>query len=98
MTTRGNQFKTVALIGLGLLAVVGGLVLVAGDQLKRAVMQQLTTDMFVASDRDSFDPGLSVGVRFPMLSARLNEMPVTDISRLAGDKGMIFIAVRSVDW
>jgi hypothetical protein len=25
-------------------------------------------------------------------------MPVTDVSRLVGDKGMIFIAVRSVDW
>jgi hypothetical protein len=28
----------------------------------------------------------------------LNVMPVSDISRLVGDKGMIFIAVRSVDW
>jgi hypothetical protein len=54
--------------------------------------------MFVTNDRDAFDPGLPIGARFPSLSARLNVIPVSDISRLMGDKGMIFIAVRSVDW
>ena len=98
MMLKLSRLKNIALIGLGLIGLLGGLVLVAGDQIERAIIQQLTTDMFVSHDGDAFDPGLPVGARFPMLSARLNAMPVTDISRLVGDKGMIFIAVRSVDW
>ena len=98
MSVQTKRFKHLILIGLGCIIVVAGLFWFVGEDLERAVKQQLTADMFVASDRDAFDPGLSVGARFPALSARLNAMPVTDISRLVGDKGMIFIAVRSVDW
>ena len=98
MSAQVSGYKRLALIGLSLTTVVAGLLWFAGENLARAVKQQLTSDMFIAKDGDAFDPGLPIGARFPSLSARLNAMPVTDVSRLVGDKGMIFIAVRSVDW
>ena len=98
MSMQTKRFKHLGLIGLGLATVVAGLFWVGAAEIERAVKQQLTSDMFVSSDSDAFDPGLPLGARFPALSARLDAMPVTDVSRLVGDKGMIFIAVRSVDW
>jgi hypothetical protein len=98
MSAQASRFKRLALFGLGLTTVVSGLLWFAGEDIARAVKQQLTSDMFVLKDGDAFDPGLPIGTRFPALSARLDAMPVTDVSRLVGDKGMIFIAVRSVDW
>lgn len=98
MSAQASGFKRLALIGLGLTTVVAGLLWLAGEDIARAVKQQLTSEMFVSSDSDAFDPGLPLGARFPALSARLDAMPVSDVSRLVGDKGMIFIAVRSVDW
>jgi hypothetical protein len=98
MSPQTKRFKQLGLISLGLAAVVAGLFWVGAEDIERAVKQQLTSDMFVTNDRDAFDPGLPIGARFPSLSARLNVIPVSDISRLMGDKGMIFIAVRSVDW
>lgn len=98
MITKTKRLKHLALTGLGLTTMVAGFLWVAGEHIARTVKQQLTADMFVASDGDAFDPGLPIGTRFPALSARLNAMPVTRINRLVGDKGMIFIAVRSVDW
>ncbi|MAU91244.1 MAG: hypothetical protein CBD42_002745 [Gammaproteobacteria bacterium TMED182] len=88
---------TVALMGA--LAISFGVgFLFYGEQIKRAVFQSLTSDMFVSVDDDSFDPGLSVGSAFPLLEATLGEIPVRDLSSLVGDRGMIFIASRSVDW
>jgi hypothetical protein len=98
MSAQASGFKRLALIGLGLTTAVAVLLWLAGENITGAVKQQLTSDMFVAKDGDAFDPGLPIGARFPSFSARLNAMPVTDVSRLVGDKGMIFIAVRSVDW
>ena len=98
MSPQRKRFKQLGLISLGLAAVVGGLFWVGAEDIERAVKQQLTSDMFVLKDGDAFDPGLPIGTRFSALSARLDAMPVTDVSRLVGDKGMIFIAVRSVDW
>jgi len=78
--------------------VLGLLVALAGDVVKGWVIQALTDDMFVAVANDAFDPGLSVGSQFPKIDARLGALPVTDISLLVGDRGLIFIASRSVDW
>ena len=55
-----SQLKNIALIGLGLIGFLAGLFLVAGDQLERAIIDQLTTDMFVSNDGDAFDPGVPV--------------------------------------
>ena len=71
---------------------------VFGDQLKRAVYQNITSDMFVLSDDDGFDPGLPIGAVFPNLETTLGELSVRDVGPLVGDRGMIFIASRSIDW
>ncbi|WP_279247212.1 hypothetical protein [Candidatus Litorirhabdus singularis] len=58
----------------------------------------ITKDMFVSADNDSFDPGLAIGSTFPPLMTQLGDRHVTNISEFIPDKGMIFIANRSVDW
>ncbi|MGB1341822.1 MAG: hypothetical protein ACPG5J_05850 [Pseudomonadales bacterium] len=69
-----------------------------GEQFKRAVFQSLTSEMFVLVDDDAFDPGIPVGSAFPKLETTLGEQSVRDLEPLVGDRGMIFIASRSVDW
>jgi hypothetical protein len=86
---------------LGVLALV--VVAVGGVYLYRAplmdmTLEQLLAGMFVPADTDSFDPGLDIGDRFPPLLAEYNGRTVTDMGEFISDKGMIFIANRSVDW
>ena len=77
-------------------------VIIAGmifqEPLKEAVFAQITSDMFVAEDQDGFDPGLGVGETFPPIDALMAGQAVSDVSNLAGPKGLIFVANRSVDW
>ena len=54
--------------------------------------------MFVSADTDSFDPGLAIGDQFPPLMAMYQGETISDMGQFIGDKGMIFIANRSVDW
>lgn len=58
----------------------------------------VTSDMFVAEDEDSFDPGLKVGAIFPKIKAVYKREIITDINQFQGDKGVILIASRSYDW
>lgn len=58
----------------------------------------ITADMFVSADTDSFDPGVPVGSAFPPLLAHYEGREVTDLSEFIHDRGMVFIANRSVDW
>ena len=81
-----------------LLAVTAGPRRPEGQEIKHWAEQQLTASMFVASDTDAFDPGLKIGERFPLIEARLNQTIVHSIDPLIADKGLIFIASRSVDW
>ena len=86
---------------LGLLGFV--LVTVAGVYLFRTPLQEtaiekLVADMFVAADTDGFDPGLAIGDRFPPLLALYRDQTITDVGEFISDKGMIFMANRSVDW
>ena len=39
-----------------------------------------------------------LGERFPAISAQYEGRIVSDVSELVADKGMVFIANRSVDW
>jgi hypothetical protein len=85
--------------GLGLLvAVLGIAVFAAGDLLKERMYAKLTEDMFVSEDADAFSPGVAVGELFPDLNVSYQGQTVSDMGQFIGDKGMIFIAVRSVDW
>ena len=86
---------------LGLLGFV--LVTVAGvylfrTPLKETAIEKLVADMFVAADTDGFEPGLAIGDRFPPLLAQYQDQTITDVGEFISDKGMIFMANRSVDW
>jgi hypothetical protein len=87
-----------------LLSVVGVLVLVAGGlylfraPLLELAKERITADMFVSADKDAFDPGLPIGSSFPAILAEYRGRQLTDTSQFIHDKGMIFIANRSVDW
>ena len=59
---------------------------------------QITQDMFVAADNDSFDPGPAVGSRFPGLQASYQGRTVTLIDEFAGPNGTVLIASRSLHW
>ncbi len=87
------------------LQALGVLVVVAGVSLyfTRATLwdmakDQITADMFVSADTDAFDPGLNIGEKFPMLKAQYQGETVNSMGQFLADKGMIFIANRSVDW
>ncbi|MFT5483589.1 MAG: hypothetical protein ACI9GW_002246 [Halieaceae bacterium] len=81
--------SVVALVGIGA---------VYRESLMDVAMAELTRDMFVDSDADTFDPGLPVGSSFPEIRARYQNVVIKDIEPHIRDKGMIFVAVRSVDW
>lgn len=68
------------------------------EPLKEMAFEKMTSDMFVASDDDAFDPGLSVGSQFPPILASLDGATITDVSQYSGPNGLVFIANRSVDW
>ncbi len=57
-----------------------------------------TDSMFVPADTDSFDPGLPVGAQFPPIRARYQGQEITEIDPFVRDKGVVFLANRSVDW
>ena len=55
-------------------------------------------NMFVTEITDAFNPGVQVGTQFPAIRAMYDGEEITTIDRFIRDKGMIFIAMRSVDW
>lgn len=55
-------------------------------------------NMFLDEDTDNFDPGLPIGAEFPAIRAVHDGEEITDIDRFFGDKGAVFLAMRSVDW
>jgi len=66
--------------------------------LKDVAIDQLTANMFVAEDRDSFDPGPALGSHFPGLRALYQGRDITRLDEFSGEHGTIFIASRSLDW
>ena len=90
--------KKVLVGALGILVVaVAGAYLLSAPQ-KEMTLEQRVAEMFVSADTDSFDPGLAIGDRFPLLLAEYQGQELTDMGEFISDKGMIFIANRSVDW
>jgi peroxiredoxin len=89
-----NTLKILAALLLLTLA----LAYVFREPLKELAFTVLTQDMFVASDKDDFDPGPAVGSNFPGLQASYQGRTITLINEFAGRNGTVFIASRSVDW
>ena len=92
------HMKKVLLTSLGVLAVVviGGYIF--RGPLLGALYENITSDMFVGADTDAFDPGLAIGDTFPPVRAMRNGKVVEDMGEFITDRGMVFIANRSVDW
>lgn len=87
------------LLGLVIVLVLAAAgVFVFREPLKEIAIERITSDMFVAVDNDSFDPGLALGATFPSIRAVREGAEVTDISGFSGPNGLVFIANRSVDW
>lgn len=56
-------------------------------------------NMFLDVEEATFDPGLPVGSDFPKIRAVYNGEEITDIdSLMKGKRGLVLVAVRSVDW
>ena len=55
-------------------------------------------NMFLDEDTDSFDPGLPIGADFPAIRAVSEGQEIDNIEQFLGDKGAVFLAMRSVDW
>ncbi len=55
-------------------------------------------NMFLDEDTDSFDPGLPIGEQFPAIRAISAGQEINGIEQFFGDKGAVFLAMRSVDW
>ncbi|MEM9255373.1 MAG: hypothetical protein AAGA91_07995 [Pseudomonadota bacterium] len=89
--------KTIVTLA-SLVLLVGGLGFLFRAPLIEFAKAKVTEDMFVADDGDGFDPGLKQGERFPPIRALYQGKTVTSIDPFILDKGMIFIANRSVDW
>ena len=82
-------FTAVLLVGLAIAAVIGYL---QNDD------EWLTRDMFVSAAQASPDIGPATGIMFPMLDVLHGERPVDNIAEFARGKGVVVIALRSVDW
>ena len=58
----------------------------------------LTSGMFVSEDTDVFSPGLPIGAQFPSIRALYQGGEINSIDRFMGERGAVFVAVRSADW
>ena len=58
----------------------------------------VTSGMFVSEDTDGFSPGLPIGARFPAILALYQGQEITSIDQFMGERGAVFVAVRSADW
>jgi hypothetical protein len=85
---------SIALV-VGVLAVVG---FAFREPLTDALVERITTDMFVAADTDAFDPGIAVGSPLPPIRALADGREVNGVDAYMGERGAILVANRSVDW
>ncbi len=69
-----------------------------GGKIIGVIEGPVTSGMFVSEDTDTFSPGLPIGARFPAIRALYQGQEITGIDQFIGDRGAIFIAVRSTDW
>ncbi len=58
----------------------------------------VTSGMFVSEDTDVFSPGLPIGAQFPSIQALYQGGEINSIDRFMGERGAVFVAVRSADW
>lgn len=66
------------------------------DPLRDFADAQLTRDMFVAADNDTFDPGPALGSYFPGLHANYQGETITLLAPVAGVNGTVLVVNRSL--
>lgn len=81
---------------LALVVLAGGYLF--KDQLKESVLDIMLADMYLPEDNDDFDPGAGINDPFPEIKAIHDGQEIAQVDEFIKDKGMIFIANRSVDW
>jgi hypothetical protein len=87
-----------------LLSIFGGIAVIAvagyvfRAPLIDSLKQEITKDMFIAADTDSYDAGLAIGETFPELQVNYQGEVIGDMGQFIADKGMVFVANRSADW
>lgn len=81
-----------------ILAIVAGLGYLFRAPLREAAEEMLTRDMFVPASQATLSLGPRPGSRFPGVRATFAGRQVNLIDEFAGPNGVIFIALRSVDW
>ncbi len=82
----------------GILAVAAVGAYVSTGTVLNAQERRIPADMFIAEDSDSFDPGLSIREQFPPIRALYEGQEITEVDQFILNKGVVFIANRSVDW
>jgi hypothetical protein len=90
--------KRILGISVAVLVVAGIGIYAFREPLKSAAMDRVTSNMFVATDDDTYDPGVSVGQPLPAVRATYRDSEVTQLGQFAGANGMVVYVNRSVDW
>lgn len=90
--------KKFALAVVIILLLVVILVYAFREQLEQAAYDKLTSDMFVETDQDSFDPGPALGSHFPGVRATWNGRDIQLLQEFSGPNGLAFVATRSAEW
>jgi len=80
------------------LATATALIYMYRVDVKEAVYDKLTENMFVPADTDSFDPGPALGSTFPGVRALYQDREISVLNQFAGPNGIAFVASRSLDW
>ena len=86
------------LIFLCILAILGGAGYAFRGELIGMFAQSITADMFVDIDDDAFDPGPQMGTRLPEIFADAHGAQTQDLSQFAGERGLVVLLNRSLDW
>lgn len=60
--------------------------------------EKMTADMFLSEDTDQFNPGISIGEKFPNIRAWYGQTEKQDVQEFMGTKGLVVYMNRSVDW
>jgi peroxiredoxin len=90
-----KKFASLIVI-VALLAVI--LIYAFREQLEQAAYDKLTSNMFVESDEDSFDPGPALGSHFPGVRATWQGRHIQLLQEFYGPRGLAFVATRSAEW
>ena len=83
---------------VGLLLAILAMAYIFREPLKQGAYDRITSDMFVAGDDDTFDPGPVEGSLFPGVNATYQDEDIRLLEDFYGPNGTVFLAVRSADW